>query len=119
MPPKQRRQTRHLPAFVLLVLAEAPRHGGAVHSSLLERLNGLKVDTAAVYRTLQALETDGEVSSSWDTSNPGPARKIYSLTALGRERLAVWKEDIESRLLLLRQFLEAYGRLPAPPATFR
>jgi DNA-binding PadR family transcriptional regulator len=113
MPPKQRRQTRHLPAFVLLALAQAPRHGGALHAALQERLPGLKVDTAAVYRTLQALEAEGELAAAWDTSIPGPARKVYSLTPLGRQRLAAWRDDIKMRLDLLTQFLDAYDRLPA------
>ena len=111
MPPKQKRQTRHLPAFVLLVIAEGPIHGGAIHSALVERIVGFKVDTGAVYRTLQTLETDGEVESTWDTLNPGPARKMYRLTPAGWEKLATWKTDIEHRLTILNHFLSAYDQL--------
>jgi len=114
MPPKQRRQTRHLPAFILLVLAQQPRHGGAVHGALLERLPGLKVDTGAIYRVLKTLEADGELSSVWDTSVPGPARKVYSLTPKGWQRLASWKDEIEYRREMLDQFLAAYDTLPRP-----
>jgi Predicted transcriptional regulators len=113
MPQKHRRQTRHLPAFVLLALAQAPSHGGAIHAALQERLSGLKVDTAAVYRTLQALEAEGELAAAWDTTVPGPARKVYSITPLGRQRLAAWRDDIQMRRDMLTQFLAAYDRLPA------
>lgn len=112
--PKQRRQTRHLPAFILLVLAEEPLHGGAIHSVLLDRLPGFKADTGAIYRALQGLEAEGELSAAWDTDKRGPARKVYSLTAHGRERLAAWKDDIERRRKVLGAFLEAYARLPRP-----
>ncbi|MDR3641982.1 MAG: PadR family transcriptional regulator [Humidesulfovibrio sp.] len=114
MPQKQCRQTRHLPAFILLVVAEAPLHGGGIHTALMERLPGLKPDTGAIYRTLQALEAEGELSFAWDTSNPGPARKVYRLTPKGWERLAVWKGEIEHRLSLLQGFLSAYDRLSHP-----
>lgn len=114
MPEKQRRQTRHLPAFILLVLAEKSRHGGAVHGALLERLPGLKVDTGAIYRVLKTLESEGELSSVWDTSIPGPARKVYSLTPKGRQRLDAWKDEIEYRREILGQFLSAYDKLSRP-----
>jgi PadR family transcriptional regulator, regulatory protein PadR len=111
MPKRAKRQYRHLPAFILLSLAKAPRHGGAVHSDLLETMPGLKIDTGAVYRTLQELEAEGQARSAWDTSRPGPARKIYSLTPAGLDKLDDWKKDIEHRLGLLRGFLAEYAAL--------
>jgi DNA-binding PadR family transcriptional regulator len=48
------------------------------------------VDGAAVYRALRRLETNGNVTSSWDTSGPGPARRLYTLTLSGYEHLAEW-----------------------------
>ena len=114
MPEKQRRQTRHLPAFILLVLAQQPRHGGAIHEALIQRLPALKLDTGAVYRSLKALEAAGELSSAWDTSPPGPARKIYHMTAKGWDRLDSWKIEIEARREILSHFLAAYASLPRP-----
>lgn len=70
-----------------------------------------KADTGAVYRALQQLELDGEVESNWDTSIPGPARKIYKLTPVGWEKLDHWKEDIELRLKNLTFFLTTYKRV--------
>lgn len=115
MPARQHRQTRHLPAFILLVVAEGPQHGGAIHGALQQRLPGLKVDTGAVYRTLQAMEADGEVVSTWDVSAPGPARKVFSITDAGWQRLARWKQDIEHRMTLLGHFLTSYEHLAQRP----
>lgn len=108
MPPKRKQQYRHMPAFILLALAEGPIHGGAIHTVLAERMPLYKPDTSAIYRTLQQLEQDGEVVSEWDTSKSGPARKIYSLTELGWKKLDYWREDIELRLANLHYFLDTY-----------
>ncbi len=94
----KRRQSRHLPAFILLLLAENPMHGGALQSALKARLPALKADSAAVYRTLQQLEKDGELQSEWNTSGSGPAIRIYRLTPAGWRKLEFWLEDIKSRL---------------------
>lgn len=116
MPAKRKQHYRHLPAFILLVLAQGPVHGGAIHSALTERMPKFKSDTGAVYRTLQQLEKDGEVQFTWDTANPGPARKIYQLTSLGYEKLDDWRKDIEMRIENLNYFLDTYRQVMKPPS---
>jgi PadR family transcriptional regulator PadR len=111
MPGKRKQQYRHLPAFILLALAEGPIHGGAIHSALLERMPNYKSDTGAVYRALQQLERDKEVKSTWDTSGPGPAKKVYQLTPLGWEKLDGWRKDIEARIENLNYFLRSYRQI--------
>jgi PadR family transcriptional regulator PadR len=114
MSPKRKQQYRHLPAFILLALAEGPVHGGAIHSILTERMALYKPDTGAIYRALQQLEQDGEVVSQWDTSKSGPARRVYRLTRAGWEKLEYWRQDIEMRLANLQYFLETYRSLKGP-----
>lgn len=104
------RQSRHLPAFLLLALAEGPLHGHAIRAALVERFPGYKADAGATYRTLQALEEAGEVAFAWDTESRGPARKVYTLTPLGWERLEFWRGQIESRRELLSSFLNHFER---------
>ena len=115
MPPKRKQQYRHLPAFILLALAEGPIHGGAILHVLTGRMPLFKPDSAAIYRTLQQLETDGEVVAQWDTSGSGPARKRYELTAAGWDKLKFWREDIEMRIANLQYFLTTYQALGAAP----
>lgn len=110
MAPKRAQQYRHLPAFILLALAERPVHGSAIHSVLMERME-LRPDTGAIYRTLQQLEQDGEVISEWDTSGSGPAKKVYQLTPVGWEKLEQWRQDIEKRVANLQYFLKMYQSL--------
>lgn len=47
-------------------------------------------DSTTVYRTLRHLEKTGLVSSFWDTSESGPARRRYSLTRAGETFLDLW-----------------------------
>jgi len=54
------------------------------------------LDGAAVYRALRRLESTGCVTSSWDTSGGGPARRVYTLTARGREHLEEWVQVMDT-----------------------
>ncbi len=49
----------------------------------------------SIYRLLRQLEESGMVSSKWDTSNDGPARRIYDLTANGSLFLENWMTMIK------------------------
>lgn len=107
------RQSRHLPAFILLALTEGPLHGHALRAVLQETLPGYKADAGATYRTLQALEEAGEVSFTWDTNSRGPARKVYTLTPAGWGQLEHWRADMEQRLAFLRIFLDRHDQARA------
>jgi PadR family transcriptional regulator, regulatory protein PadR len=107
MLPEKIKGYRHLPAFLLLTVAQAPGHGAALHARMQSTLPLTSVDTGAVYRTLAVLERDGEIEGEWDTSGRGPAKKVYRIAPAGWERLDAWREDIEYRVRLLRTFLDA------------
>jgi poly-beta-hydroxybutyrate-responsive repressor len=47
-------------------------------------------DVGTIYRTLRQLEKAGLVSSLWDTSESGPAKRTYSLTGAGERFLGSW-----------------------------
>ena len=74
-------------AALLLLLSERAAHG----YDLLERLPSLlgeeRVDVGNLYRVLRRLEEQGLVSSEWDETVPGPAKRVYELTDAGREAL--------------------------------
>ena len=64
--------------------------------------------TPGVYRILRQLEKDGLVSSGWDTSKEGPARRLYSLTDAGRAlpHLNVWAASLRGYQAMLGQFFQ-------------
>jgi PadR family transcriptional regulator PadR len=88
----------HLYRFVepvlLLMLAEKGRSYGYDLSSDLPRyaFTDAEIERAALYKTLRRLEKNGHVTSAWDMQEPGPARRVYSLTASGRRHLREWAE---------------------------
>jgi poly-beta-hydroxybutyrate-responsive repressor len=66
-------------------------------------------DQGAVYRALRRLEEDGCVVSRWETGASGPARRIYEITALGREVLHRWSLALRVRKERLERFLDLYS----------
>ncbi|SFG53832.1 DNA-binding transcriptional regulator, PadR family [Desulfotomaculum arcticum] len=109
--PKKGKNYRHLPAFLLLFLAEGDAHGGGLLAVLQERLPKPHVDSGAVYRVLQELEKDGAVVFRWDTTEPGPAKKIYTITEKGWEMLDYFEADIIMRMRNLNYFLTNFQSL--------
>jgi poly-beta-hydroxybutyrate-responsive repressor len=67
-------------------------------------------DSANVYRTLRQLEKTGLVSSFWDTSESGPARRMYSLTKAGELFLSNWIDVLGRYQAVLQQTLDGMAR---------
>ncbi len=65
-------------------------------------------DSATVYRTLRQLEHTGMVSSFWDTSKSGPARRMYSLTEAGETFLNLWLDVLSHYQNILQSTLHSY-----------
>jgi DNA-binding PadR family transcriptional regulator len=65
-------------------------------------------DPGMVYRHLRKLEEEGFVSSTWDTSGTGPARRYYRLTTEGEELLRDWIPFMERNLKSLQKFLQLF-----------
>lgn len=62
-------------------------------------------DSGTVYRTLRQLEKSGLVSSFWDTSESGPARRMYSLTKAGDIFLNGWIDILQNYQAMLQKAL--------------
>jgi PadR family transcriptional regulator, regulatory protein PadR len=82
---------------ILIVLMEGPLHGYRLVERISEMpmLAGEKPDASGVYRFLKSMESRDMVVSSWDTSQPGPAKKTYALTAAGERCLRRWITTLE------------------------
>jgi len=78
-----------LRCWLLLLIAESPRHGYELGEALVAAGAGV-VDTSRVYRVLHTLEMDALVSSAWQASTrPAPACRVYSITTAGHDALDV------------------------------
>jgi PadR family transcriptional regulator, regulatory protein PadR len=105
---------RHTPAFILLFLARESLYGGALMTVMEAELPSYAADGAVIYRALKDLEQEGSVRFHWETDVPGPARKWYTITDRGMERLAEFKKDVEMRKRNFDFFLESYKNLLYP-----
>ena len=84
--------------IVLLVLARSGTAHGYQIAAEAEPMavTHAGLDGAAIYRALRRLEATGCVTSGWDTSGGGPARRRYTLTERGLEHLAEWVEVMDA-----------------------
>lgn len=68
-----------------------------------------ELNKGSIYRMLRQMERSGLVSSSWDTSSDGPARRVYDTTAAGKIFLDNWLAFIDAH----RRGLEELAGLAA------
>lgn len=66
-------------------------------------------DSGTVYRTLRQLERTGMVSSFWDTSESGPARRMYSLTKTGELFLNGWVTALQNYQAVIQKALTDFA----------
>jgi poly-beta-hydroxybutyrate-responsive repressor len=82
---------------VLLLLKQKGHSYGYDLCALLQdhALTDATIEKAALYRTLRQLETNGNVSSEWETNKSGPARRVYKITKQGEKHLEEWASVLE------------------------
>ncbi len=66
---------------------------------------------AGLYRHLNMLEKRGMLTSTWETGQPGPAKRIYYLTAAGKECLWRWLGTLGTQLALIGKFMDEAHRV--------
>ena len=100
---------RFIQPCLLLALRKQPSYGYELLEKIIEFgfLDG-PADPGMVYRHLRKLEEEGFVSSTWDTSGTGPARRYYRLTTEGGELLRDWIPFMERNLNSLQKFLQLF-----------
>jgi len=111
--PSSSRLVGYLEPCLLLLLTGKESHG----YDLIDRLAscgywGSDCEPSLVYRVLRKMESAGSVSSKWDmTGAGGPPRRVYSITANGRESLTGWTIYLQETERILQRFLAAHEKL--------
>jgi poly-beta-hydroxybutyrate-responsive repressor len=93
---------------ILLALSKAPAYGYDLLEGLRHEPAEREPDTGNLYRMLRCMEQDGLVSSGWDTSGAGPARRVYQITEQGSRLLDEWAVVLGRTRQWLDAFLEDY-----------
>jgi PadR family transcriptional regulator PadR len=83
----------HLDLLLLAVLQPRPAHGYVIIEALRQRSGGaFDLPEGTVYPALHRLERAGLLASSWSTAS-GRRRRVYELTARGREVLDAHQQE--------------------------
>jgi PadR family transcriptional regulator, regulatory protein PadR len=94
--------------FILLLLSKMSLHG----YEMIQKLQafGLRtIDQGNLYRLLRKLEQENLVSSEWDITGNGPAKRKYSITETGITYLQGYANQLESYQSMLDQFFNMYS----------
>jgi PadR family transcriptional regulator PadR len=100
----------YLKPCLLLLLAEGPSHG----YELLEQVRRLGIrgaEPGGLYRYLRSMEKEELVSSWWELSQAGPARRTYVLTDRGRTALDGSVLSLRDVREILVSLLDRYDNL--------
>jgi len=101
----------HVPVILSML-----RQWNSYGYELMEKMSAFGLSTmnpGTFYRTLRQMEKDGVVSSSWDTSEDGPARRVYSITAAGEAYLKLWTESLDQYQKMMNTFFSLYTGQPS------
>ena len=105
-------------AALLASLAESTSHG----YELVDQLDALAselvcIDAGSMYRLLRVMEEEGLVSSSWETPESGPGRRVYVITEQGLEALEVMAHSLSQRAASMLQLADYARRAIAKSRT--
>jgi PadR family transcriptional regulator PadR len=100
----------------LVVLREETCHGYELMEEL-EELGFGEINAGTLYRTLRQIEREGLCRSEWETSNSGPARRVYSLTDAGEDYLEAWAEGCKKYQQIMDAFNRTYDASRQPHAS--
>ena len=95
--------------WVLLLLKQWSLHGYLIMQHL-NQMGFSEVDHPTLYKELRRLESQGFVSSEWETGDSGPARRVYSITDAGEELLQGWTEVVSGYQRMINGFFDLYAQ---------
>src|SRR5215207_8700384 len=64
----------------LVLLREESSYGYELMERLEQQFGFEQISAGTLYRTLRRMEQEGLCKSEWETSEGGPARRMYSIT---------------------------------------
>jgi DNA-binding PadR family transcriptional regulator len=87
--------------WLLLLLHERPMYVFEMGEPLTAASRGtVTADEKSLYRALRRFEAMGLVESTWKTSDVGPRRRYYTLTAQG---IALLRRFVQRNILIFRE----------------
>ena len=99
------------PVLLFLLQKKGRSYGYELAAELPEHaLTDASIEAAALYKTLRQLEQNGCVTSEWDVTGNGPAKRVYRLTPHGEEHLAEWITVLDHLARSMTRFVRRAGK---------
>ena len=99
------------PVLLFLLQKKGRSYGYELAAELREHaLTDASIEAAALYKTLRQLEQNGCVTSEWDVTGNGPAKRVYCLTPHGEEHLVEWITVLDHVARSMTRFVRAAGK---------
>jgi transcriptional regulator len=96
-----------LDLLILRTLLTGPRHGYGIAQRLRQVSDEvLQVGESSLYPALQRLLLNGWVKAEWGASENNRRARYYTLTAGGRKRLALEREEFGRMIGAIQKVLE-------------
>jgi poly-beta-hydroxybutyrate-responsive repressor len=77
------------------------------------------IDQGNFYKTLRRLEKDNLISSVWQTTEDGPAKRVYTITELEEEYLSIWADSMKKTQNVISNFFNIYSTFLNPYANYK
>ncbi len=89
---------RFVQPAILMLLNNEPLHGFSIYKKLIDSdiVDYSGIDPTGLYRTLKKMEDAGILISEWDIENIAQAKRVYRITADGKECLKHWQKTLFS-----------------------
>src|ERR1017187_10048095 len=99
------------PVLLFLLKKKGRSYGYELAAELPEyALTDASIEAAALYKTLRQLEENDCVTSEWDVTGHGPAKRVYRLTPRGEEHLAEWITVLDNLARSMTRFVRTAGK---------
>jgi DNA-binding PadR family transcriptional regulator len=99
------------PVLLFLLKKKGRSYGYELATELREHaLTDASIEGAALYKTLRQLEQNGCVTSEWDVTGNGPAKRVYRLTPHGDEHLVEWISVLDHVARSMTRFVRTAGK---------
>ena len=95
-----------LPALVLAVLGNGPRHGYAIAREVQQLSDqALRMKEGSLYPALRVMEQDGLIVGEWQPQEKGADRKVYTLTERGTKEMGRRTQELRDYATLIQTLL--------------
>src|SRR3569833_2819887 len=102
-----------LTPVALVILYQESSYGYELMERLALDFDFEHINAGTLYRTLRQMEKEGLCDSEWETSQSGPARRMYYITEAGQAYLDAWVEAVKE----YRRVIDALSRAYASRST--